>query len=295
MNIQKWQALGNDYLVAEEQELPWEVSPNRIRLLCDRHFGVGSDGLLLVGPPLSEAAVASLRIFNPDGTEAELSGNGARQAALFLADLGWTDSETFVIDTKGGLVEPTILSEHEVRMSMGAASPSSDELLPGGSPDGIGELDAAGTTWTYQFHAVGNPQCAIRVDDGLEELDLSELGPAIERHEIFPQRTNVSFWALEERPDGRTGVRARIFERGVGETLASGTGACGAALAAWKAGAESPLIVRLDGGELMVAIDDEAELTLTGEAEKVFTAELTPELCEALEAERVPPSLGGPP
>jgi len=294
LKVHKWQALGNDYLVVDEGELPWDISPKRIRLLCDRHFGVGSDGLLLLGPPLSEAAVASLRIFNPDGTEAELSGNGARQAALFLVDLGRTESETFVIDTKGGPVEPTVLSEHEVRMSMGTASTSSPDLFPGGPADGVGELEAAGRAWNYQFHTVGNPQCAIRVDVGLEELDLSELGPAIERHEMFPQRTNVSFWALEEGPDGRTRVRARIFERGVGETLASGTGACGAALAAWRTGAGSPLAVRLDGGELTVAIDDGVELTLTGEAEKVFTADLSAELAEALESERVPPSLSPP-
>jgi diaminopimelate epimerase len=159
---------------------------------------------------------------------------------------------------------------------MGRAATASEDF-PSGLPDGRGSLEAAGHRWEFQHVSIGNPQCAIEVDDGLEELDLGAIGPEIERHELFPNRTNVSFW----RTEGSL-VRARIFERGVGETLSSGTGASGAAIAAVLRGAESPIAVRLDGGELTVEIGSELEVLLTGTAEPVYVGELAPELLRAL-------------
>jgi diaminopimelate epimerase len=278
MKFEKWTALGNDYLIVEAASLPWAPTPERIKRLCDPHFGVGSDGVLLLAPVEDPAYVAELRIFNPDGSEAELSGNGAREAVLYLRRAGWTDAKEFTILTKAGPITPTIRSERDATLDMGRASRSSDDF-PSGDEEGAGEVEAGGRTWAFQYVSIGNPQCAIEVGDELESLDLKAIGPEIENSSLFPNRTNVSFFrAAGDR------VRARIFERGVGETLASGTGASGAAVAAHLAGAPSALTVELDGGELEIEIGDELEVRLTGWAEPVFTGELSAELLRALES-----------
>ena len=276
MKFEKWTALGNDYLIVEAAALPWAPTAERIRRLCDPHFGVGSDGVLLLAPVEDPAYVAELRIFNPDGSEAELSGNGAREAVLYLRRSGWTDADGFTILTKAGPITPTIRSEREVTLEMGRASTASDDY-PSGAENGRGEVDAAGRTWAFQHVSIGNPQCAIEAGDELESLDLGAIGPEIENSPLFPNRTNVSFY----RVDGAR-VRARIFERGVGETLASGTGAAGAAVAARLAGAPGSLTVELDGGELEIEIGDDLAVLLTGWAEPLFAGELSPELLRAL-------------
>ena len=277
MKFEKWQALGNDYIVVEASALPWELTEARIRRICEPHFGVGSDGILLLSEAADERHVAELRIFNPDGSEAELSGNGAREAVLYLRAAGWTDADTFTVLTKAGEVTPTITGPNEVSMALGRASVSSPDF-PSGPADGRGTLESDGREWGFQHVNVGNPQCVIEVGDEVEELDLARIGPAIEANtELFPNRTNVSFI----RVDGST-VRARIFERGVGETLSSGTGASGAAVAAFLGGAPSPITVRLDGGELTVEVSDELDLTLIGSASRVYAGELDRALVEEL-------------
>jgi diaminopimelate epimerase len=276
MRFEKWQALGNDYVILEREALPWELTAERVRRVCDPHFGIGSDGVLLLSPSPGGEHVAELRIFNPDGSEAELSGNGAREAVLYLRRSGWTDEDTFSVITKAGPVTPTIIGENTVSMAIGKASVTSPDY-PSGPDDGTGTLESAGREWRFQHVNVGNPQSVIEVGDEVEDLDLAEIGPAIEAHELFPNRTNVSF----SRVDGST-VRARIFERGVGETLSSGTGASGAAVAAFLGGAASPIAVVLDGGELTVEITDELDVTLTGTAEPICAGELSPELMRAL-------------
>jgi diaminopimelate epimerase len=276
MHFEKWQALGNDYVILEAESLPWELSAGRLKRICDPHFGVGSDGVLLLRRLDEGDAVAELRIFNPDGSEAELSGNGARQAALYIHRHGWTDAESFSIETAAGPVTPTITSSRTATMQIGRASTTSDDF-PSGPEDGRGTLSAAGREWDFQHVSIGNPQCAIEVADGLEELDLGEIGPQIEHHELFPNRTNVSFFSV----DGDR-VRARIFERGVGETLSSGTGASGAAVAAHLGGAPKSITVMLDGGELEVEISEELEVHLSGWAEPVCAGELSAELIATL-------------
>jgi diaminopimelate epimerase len=278
MKFEKWQALGNDYLIIEAAALPQEPSPARIRRLCDPHFGPGSDGVLLLAPVETPEYVAELRIFNPDGSEAELSGNGAREAALYLRRSGWTDADEFTIQTKAGPITPTIRSDREATLDIGRASTRSDDF-PSGPEDGRGELEAAGRRWRFQHVSIGNPQCAIEVGGELESLDLPAVGPEIENNELFPNRTNVSFFRVEGDR-----IRARIFERGVGETLSSGTGATGAAVAAHLAGAPAELTVELAGGELQVEIDDQLRVRLTGWAEPVYAGELSAELLRALEA-----------
>ncbi len=276
MRFEKWQALGNDYLIVEADSLPWELTAARVRLICDPHFGLGSDGVLLLSRSEDSAYVAELRIFNPDGSEAELSGNGAREAILYLRRHGWTAAETFSILTAAGPVTPTITSDRTCSVAMGRAATASKDF-PSGPGDGRGSIGVAGREWAFQHVSIGNPQCAIVVEEGLEELDLRLLGPPIEGHELFPNRTNVSFLSI----DGSR-VRARIFERGVGETLSSGTGASGAAITAFLLGAPSPITVELDGGELEVEISPDLDVTLSGWAEPICSGELSAELLTAL-------------
>jgi diaminopimelate epimerase len=277
MKFEKWTALGNDYLIVEAAALPWPPNPEIVRRLCDPHFGVGSDGLLLLAPVEDPAYVAELRIFNPDGSEAELSGNGAREAALYLRRSGWTDADEFTILTKAGPITPTIRSERECTLLMGRASTTSADY-PSGPEDGRGEVVANGRSWPFQHVSIGNPQCAIDVGAELESLDLAAIGPDIEHSPLFPNRTNVSFYRVEGDR-----VRARIFERGVGETLSSGTGASGAAVAAHLAGAPGRLMVELDGGELAIEVGEDLRVRLTGSAEPIYSGELSSQLVQALE------------
>jgi diaminopimelate epimerase len=274
----KWQALGNDYLIVERDGLPFPLTPARVRRLCDPHLGPGADGVLELAPPARPGVVADLRIFNPDGSEAELSGNGVREAVLYLRRAGWTEADAFSIRTAAGEIRPTITGPSTCRVAMGRASVRSRDF-PAGPPDGRGELTAGGRAWAFQHVSIGNPQCAIEVDDP-EAIDLAAVGPAIERAPLFPNRTNVSFWRALA-PDA---VRARIFERGVGETLSSGTGACGAAVAHVLRGGSSPVSVRLDGGVLDVAVGEDLAVELTGSAEPVYDGRLSDEATAALAA-----------
>jgi diaminopimelate epimerase len=276
MRFEKWQALGNDYVIVERDELPWELTPERIRRLCEPHFGIGSDGILLLSRADDPGHAAELRIFNPDGSEAELSGNGARQAALYLRRAGWTGDDEFAILTKAGEIRPTILGPDTAALEMGRASLTSADY-PGGGDDGTGTVAAGGREWRFQHVSIGNPQCVIDAGPDVDGIDVATVGAEIEVSAPFPNRTNVSFTSV----DGSR-VRARIFERGVGETLASGTGASGAAVAAALAGAASPITVSLDGGELTVEVSDELDVRLTGTAEPVYTGELSPELVRDL-------------
>jgi diaminopimelate epimerase len=251
MRFEKWQALGNDYLIVTEP-----VDAEQVRALCRRHTGVGADGVLVLERSDEPGFVANLRIFNPDGSEAELSGNGARQALMWLHRHGWAPGRQFSIRTIAGEIRATVLDERTCRVDMGRAK--------------VGETgEVAG--FAYQALEVGNPQCAIRIAtrEELEALDLPRVGPPIERDPRFPNRTNVSFWT--ELEPGR--IRARIFERGVGETMSSGTGATGAAVAYVLRGGDSPVEVELDGGELVVDVGEDLHIDLTGWAVPVFTGE----------------------
>jgi diaminopimelate epimerase len=278
MKFEKWQALGNDYLILEADRLPWELTPGRVQRLCDPHFGIGADGVLLLSRSEDSGFVAGLQIFNPDGSEAELSGNGAREAVLYLRRHGWTGEDTFSIKTVAGPITPTITSERTCSVEMGRAATTSKDF-PTGPADGRGVLESAGREWAFQHVSIGNPQCAIEVGEALEELDLAAVGPEIEAHALFPNRTNVSFFSV----DGSR-VRARIFERGVGETLSSGTGASGAAVTAFLRGAPSPITVELDGGELEVEVSADLDVRLTGWAEPICSGELSAEMVAALAA-----------
>jgi diaminopimelate epimerase len=257
VRFEKWQALANDYVIVEAGEWPDERAAELVPALCDRHRGIGADGVLVLGPPDEPGYVARLRIFNPDGSEAELSGNGARQAILYLRRAGWTDEDRFSIQTAAGEIRPTILSDTTCRVDMGRAV-----LLHEGEHDGA----------RFQHLTIGNPQTVFQVADAaeLDALDVGAIGPAIESDPQFPGRTNVSWFAVLDA----NAIRARIFERGVGQTASSGTGACGAAIVHVLRGGDSPVTVRLDGGELEVEVGEDLHVDLTGWAVPVFAGEL---------------------
>ena len=254
MEFEKWQALGNDYLVVEAGE----VDSDTVRAVCHRHTGVGADGILALAPPAARGFVARLRIYNPDGSEAELSGNGAREAVMYLRRRGWTESDSFSIETRAGEVRARITGEWTCTLDVGRARLGL-----------TGDVEVAGVPHAFQHLTVGNPQTPIRVADP-DALDLAAAGPPVEHDPRFPNRTNVSFWR-ELAPDR---VRARIWERGVGETMSSGTGACGAAVAHVLRGGDSPVTVVLDGGELEVAVEEDLHVELTGWARPVFSGRL---------------------
>jgi diaminopimelate epimerase len=277
VRFEKWQALGNDYVILEERELPFELTPERVRRLCAPHTGVGSDGVLLLSEPSEDGYVAALRIFNPDGSEAELSGNGAREAILYLRRRGWAQQDAFSIQTAAGEIRPRITGPTTCTVEMGRAKLRSKDY-PSGEDDGAGVVEVDGRELRFQHVSVGNPQCAIEIPEGLEDLDLGRLGPPIEGHELFPNRTNVSFW----RRDGNAEITARIFERGVGETLSSGTGAAGAAVAAVLRGVDSPVTVHLDGGDLEVDVGEDLHVDLAGWAVPVYAGTISDELLEDL-------------
>lgn len=249
--------LGNDYLVMDPD---FELTPARVRLICDRHLGVGSDGILLVSRhPAAEFAV---RILNPDGSEAEKSGNGLRIFARYLFDHGYTTKRAFCVHTAGGLVNVQLLDDG-VRVEMGRAV--IDRLRT--------HLEVAGQSWPVTVLSVGNPHCVVIVPD-LAAVDLGQLGPLIERHPAFPNRTNVQFAQVLDRGT----VRALIWERGAGHTLASGSSACAVATACFDKGLVGGRVtVRMEGGELTIELDRELNLIMTGPVEEVcrgrFSAE----------------------
>jgi diaminopimelate epimerase len=295
MRFEKWQALGNDYLIVERDGLPFALTPARVRRLCEGHFGVFADGVLELSPATDPADVADLRIFNPDGSEAELSGNGAREAILYLRRRGWTGQDEFSIHTVAGRIRPTVTGPDTCRVDMGRARLRSDDF-PTGTEDGRGEVSSGERVWSFRHVSIGNPQCAIEVasEQELAALEPAAIGPAIEGDAQFPNRTNVSWYAEIGADAGEGGasggpsrIRARIFERGVGETLSSGTGATGAAVAyVLERGGPGPggthVIVVLDGGELEVEVGEDLRVHLTGWARPVFEGRLSEDFVKEL-------------
>ena len=201
---------------------------------------------------------------------------------MYLRRTGWTDSDRFSIQTAAGQIRPHITGEKTCTLDMGRARTSSPDY-PSGDADGAGTLTAQGRAWRFQHVQVGNPQCAIHVPAGpadVDALDLPAIGQAIMEHELFPNRTNVS-WFAELEPGV---IRARIFERGVGETMSSGTGASGAAVAYVLRGGDSPVTVRLDGGDLQVEVEEDLHYTLSGWAVPVYRGTLADDFIEELES-----------
>ena len=251
--------------------VPFSVTPEAIRLICDRHRGVGSDGILLVSP--GDGADFGLRIFNPDGSEAEKSGNGARIFAKFLREHGYTDQDRFTLHTPGGRV--TCVLEHEegrvaqITVDMGKAR-----------FDPLDAIEVDGQRFEVTSVSMGNPHCVVIVPD-LAGIDLHALGPKIERHLAFPKRTNVQFAQVVSR----TKVRILIWERGAGYTLASGSSSCAVAAACHQKGlVDRDLTVSMPGGELRITIADDGEIRMHGPVEEICEGDLSPDLLRRLGA-----------
>ncbi len=270
MKFEKWQALGNDYVIVEAAALPFELTDAKVRRICDPHFGVGSDGVLLLTPVPEPEYVAELRIFNPDGSEAELSGNGAREAVLYLRAAGWTRPGRVLRDHEG---RPGYTHHHRAGGGLDGDRP--------GSGRGEGTLESGGREWSYRAVNVGNPQCVVAAGDVVEDLDLGGIGPGIEGNtELFPE-SHERLVHASRRLDG---PRAHLRARGGGDTLVRHRCLGCSAGRVPRRSAVARLTVRLDGGELTVEITDDLDITLIGTAEPILRGELSQELVRALES-----------
>ncbi len=285
MRLAKWQGLGNDYLVVESAALPGPLTGDAISLLCDRHLGVGSDGILLVGEPTGvvPGAIARMRVFNPDGGEPEMCGNGIRIFSRYLAHIGAVTETEFVVETLAGPIKPRLLNDGEVRVDMGVARFRTANVDVPGSGDIVkAVLQAGGRDYGFMFVDVGNPHCVVQVDDPAT-FDVWAIGALIERHPFFPNRTNVEF--VRVGPDGS--VTMRVWERGVGETQACGTGATAVGAACVRLGlTSSPVVVHLLGGDLTIEVEvapgGERRVFMTGPAEEVCSCDLADDLLRRL-------------
>jgi diaminopimelate epimerase len=276
--------LGNDYLVVDGERLGFQLTPERVRVICDRHTGVGSDGIL-ERVPAPAGFDGAVRIFNPDGSEAEKSGNGTRIFAKFLFDHGYHDGATLKLHTLGGPVSAELMARQTdrtvLRMSMGRVSFRCADL----PMDGLGRDEWVATPLVVGDRelratclSVGNPHAVI-FDAPFEESFVKQYGPLVENQRQFPRRTNVQFISVVDR--GR--VRALIWERGAGWTLASGTSSCAVAAACVRAGLTDRRVqVEMPGGTLEVVVDEDWQLTQVGFAQEIAVGRLSSDLLRVL-------------
>jgi diaminopimelate epimerase len=276
MRFFKYHALGNDYLVLNPSELVEELDAFRIRRICHRNFGVGSDGILL-GPLESKEGDFGLRIFNPDGSEAEKSGNGLRIFSRYLWDQGLVKEKPFTVMTPGGKVESTVKEEgRSVTVQMGQVSFDSTRIpVKGAAREVLNEtLELEGEKLNYCAATVGNPHCVVLREEVSEEL-ARRFGPLIEKDPRFPNRTNVQFMKVLDRSH----IQIEIWERGAGYTLASGSSSSAAAAVAYRLGLCGPQItVRMPGGELDIRMSVDFSVQMTGPVTKIAEGTLSSEM-----------------
>jgi diaminopimelate epimerase len=284
----KSHALGNDYIVMDPSALSFPLTPDAIRLICDRHHGIGSDGILAHVP--AESADYGLRIFNPDGSEAEKSGNGLRIFARYLHDHGLARAQTFTVRTPGGLVNVTLHVEggdvERITVDMGEAAFRSERIPMAGPPREVVDetIEVDGAPFVVTAVSVGNPHCVVFVPD-LTKIDLHRTGPQLERHALFPRLTNVQFAEVRSRDR----IAILIWERGAGETMASGSSACAVAAAAVRRGvadAGGVLAIEMPGGTLQVSVAADWSIRMSGPATEVYEGTLSPALVRTLEGLR---------
>jgi diaminopimelate epimerase len=276
MKFYKYHALGNDYLVLDPRDQPIALTPDQIRIICDRHFGIGSDGILL-GPLPSAKVLFSLRIYNPDGSEAEKSGNGLRIFCRYLWDKKLVADESFDVETKGGVVQALVLDQGKrVRVEMGQVSFWSADIPVAGKPREVLRESITINDRSFIFCAatIGNPHCVIPLDDISPEL-AKQYGPLLENHSLFPHRTNVQFLKVLDREN----IQIEIWERGAGYTLASGSSSCAAAAVARRLGLCGPeIIVHMSGGEIEISINEDFRVVMTGPVTPVAEGQLSEEI-----------------
>lgn len=268
LRFTKMHGLGNDFVVIDAVTEPFEPTAEQVRFLADRHFGVGCDQLLLVEPAQSEESDFRYRIWNADGGEVEQCGNGARCFARFVRDKGLSSRDEIVVETASGIITLRLRENGWVTVNMGAPVLNPDRIpFVADQQQRRYEIDVEGEPLSVAAVSMGNPHVVLTVD-ALEDRMVSHLGPLLESHGRFPQRVNVGFMQLVNRRE----IKLRVYERGSGETLACGTGACAAVVAGIVQGElESEVTVRLPGGELSVQWSGgDAPVMMTGPAETVF-------------------------
>jgi len=268
VHFREYHGLGNDYLVIDPNVHDVDLTPDRIRLICDRNFGIGADGILY-GPIIS-ADNLSVRIFNPDGSEVEKSGNGLRIFAKYLFENKYVDKKNFSIETLGGIVEAYIEddSANLIKINMGKITFLSTKIPVRGEEREVvdEELQINRVKYKVTCLSVGNPHCVIPIDEVTEEK-AKELGPEVENHDMFPNRINMQLLKIIDRAN----IEIRIWERGAGYTLASGSSSCAAAGAAYKLGiVDDKINVKMPGGTLLVEVSESEDIYLTGAVEGVF-------------------------
>ncbi|HIE60092.1 MAG TPA: diaminopimelate epimerase [Persephonella sp.] len=276
----KSHGLGNEYIVLQQDNIDFNLSKEVIKTLCNVHFGIGSDGILL--KVNSKNADFGLRIFNPDGSEAEKSGNGLRIFCKFLYDYGFTNGKKqWTVETKGGIVNAKVETEENgkakiITIDMGRATFKAKEIPVNVETEEILDypLNVEDKEFLINCVSVGNPHCVIIVDD-LNDKDIKKYGKLIENHPIFPNKANVQF----AKPVNKDTVEIRIWERGAGYTLASGSSSSAVASVMVKKGITNKnVLVKMPGGELKISIDENFNIKMTGEVEEICSGILSEEL-----------------
>ena len=280
MKYTKYHALGNDYIVIHPANLKNEISQDMIRLICHRNYGVGSDGILL-GPRNSQSCDFGLKIFNPDGSEAEKSGNGLRIFARALIDNLFTDKSIFTVETLGGAVSCKVNSDRRVvKVEMGKVSFDSKTIPVKGPQREVINEDIEIDNYNLKFCAatVGNPHCVVLSEDPSPEI-ARKYGSKIEIASHFPNRTNVQFLKVLDRSN----IQIEIWERGAGYTLASGSSSTAAAAVALKLGlCDSNITVHMPGGKIEIQFDNNFIATMTGSVTKICEGKIADEMFEKI-------------
>jgi len=280
MNFLKYQALGNDYLVIDEASVNESISVDQARRICHRNFGIGSDGIL-VYVSSAQNSWFHVKIINPDGSEAEKSGNGLRIFARYLFDKGLVGDKPFQVMTLGGEVTCQILDDGKsVRVNMGRAVFNAKKIpVKGYDKDVLRQhLDIEEQQIEFSAVSMGNPHCVI-IKDRISEKEAKVLGPIIETYPIFPNRTNVQFVEVMDRAN----IKLEIWERGAGYTLSSGTSSCAAAAVSCRLGlCDKQITAHMPGGEIKILFDDQWGVTMEGNVSKVFEASLVSEFFEEM-------------
>jgi diaminopimelate epimerase len=284
ITLEKYHGLGNDYLIFDPNKNELELTEESVRLICNRNFGVGSDGLL-VGPILGQDKL-ELKILNPDGSEAELSGNGVRIFGKYLKDAGYVQKNRFIVNTLSGQQTIQYLNETgtKIKVSMGKLSFCSDEIpVTGPSREVLNETMMFGSIpYRVTCVTIGNPHCVIWLNDISKEL-ACRIGKHSETADYFPEKINTELLKVVDR----TNIEIEIYERGAGYTLASGTSGCAAAGAAYRMGLTDPkMYVHMPGGVLEVEIEKDGSVLMTGEVGYVGRFTLSHEMTEELRALR---------
>jgi diaminopimelate epimerase len=280
MDFYKYHALGNDYIVIDPNKIDVSLSPDNIRLICHRNFGIGSDGILY--GPIFGSEKMKLRILNPDGSEAEKSGNGIRIFSKYLLDAGYITSRIFQLITLGGevTIEITDSSIPLITVNMGAVTFQSDLIPVAGSSREVIENDLLIDSVPLKMTclSIGNPHCIIPMPNISKEI-ASALGPRIETHQMFPNRINVQFLKVLDRQN----IQIEIWERGAGYTLASGSSSCAAASAAYRLGLTNETMkVHMPGGKIDISIQPNGDVYMTGSVSNVMQGRFAPEFRQLL-------------